>query len=72
MKNEILEDKLADHEELKDGGEKHLARDSPLFKMDTTEDKIIKVRMETEALKQSKGFKLSQIVTNTLFTLSYF
>ena len=54
MKNEILEDRLADHEELKDGGEKHLARDSPLFKMDTAEDKIIKVRMETEALKQSK------------------
>ena len=70
--NEIVETELDDQEELQDGDEEQLASDSPLLEMDTTEEEIEAVRRETEALKQSKGFKLSQIVTNTLFTLSYF
>lgn len=47
--NEILEDKLADHGELRNGEEDQMAIDSPLLEMDTTEDEIEALRKETEA-----------------------
>ena len=34
-----ITDEMADHEELKDGEERHLTRDSPLSKIDNTEYK---------------------------------
>ena len=50
--NEILEDELADHGELRNGEEDQMAIDSPLLEMDTTEDEIKEVRKETEAFLQ--------------------
>ena len=47
--NKIVETEVADQEEFKGGEEKQLASDSPLLRIDTTENNIME---ETEALKQ--------------------
>ena len=62
--NKIVETEVADQEEFKGGEEKQLASDSPLLRIDTTENNIME---ETEALKQQineiklvQGFEISE------------